>query len=364
MEGSDVASALVRRRAEDVDSNTYEYDLSSFSVRFEKCQYVKAYDDEVAEDEDSESVLALKHLVVFKICPSDECESCDGVHGEYVIDVEDYLGATVDFQKEEFEQMCENCNERCNNDGNYCSGCGKICYQYDNLEANGYVDASDYLECQKLEDGGGDDDGAIELFIGPRCNSDGTRIIIGLFQDEDCWEPYDEQDPEDVLGMKLSYHVLANSYSDDGSVCLGCMETPDENEQGDNDAADEDNVNEMCEELYNAAAKCESKTGLTNGFILENREDEDYENQVENEFMVCNFIESLVLNSYTETGDINIYDERDEVIRVTTPKQRIALGLLGVAMVALGAYAYHLHRKIEDTVPKTNLAIQGDSQLT
>ena len=58
----------------------------------------------------------------------------------------------------------------------------------------------------------------------------------------------------------------------------------------------------MCEELYSASAKCESKNGITAGFIQTNREERDYENQVENEFMVCNFIESLVLDSYTERG--------------------------------------------------------------
>ena len=373
---SSSSSLSLSRRLEDGQAAEFAYDLSSFSVRFEKCQYVKAYDDELAEDEDSDTVLAMKHLVVFKLCPSDECGTCDGVHGEYVLGVEDYLESTVEFQKEQFEDMCENCNEMCNNDGNYCSGCGKLCYQYDNLEANGMVDASEYLECQRLEiendddgndDGQGDDDAEDnELYIGPRCNSDGSKIIIGLFKDEDCWEPYDEQDPEELLGMKLSYHLLANSYSNDGSVCLGCQETPKEDDQNDEDAQDKDQVNEMCENLYGAAAKCESRTGLSQGFVLENQKDdenENYENQVENEFFVCNFIESLILNSYTETGEINIEDEQDVVIRLVTKKQSISLGLLAVTIAGLALLGWHLDRKIASMQNNVDLAARGDGHL-
>lgn len=45
----------------------FQYDLSQFSVRFEKCQYVKMYDDNLAENQYSDSPLALKHFVVYRL---------------------------------------------------------------------------------------------------------------------------------------------------------------------------------------------------------------------------------------------------------------------------------------------------------
>lgn len=365
---SSLLTTAHRRRTEDV--TTFEYDLSSFSIRFEKCQYVKSFNDEIAEDEDTEGILATQHFVVFQLCPSDSCDdTCtDGVHGDYVVEIDNYLQATVEYEQEQFEYMCNNCNERCNNNGEYCSGCGKLCYQWANLEANGYVDAADYMECQKLDIQNDDDanaDDGIEYYIGPKCSSDGKSIKVGLFTDEYCFEPVSTdsngQDVETLLGAKLSYHALSSVVANEETgetVCLSCKETDDDANDG--DAADEDEVNEMCEEIYASSAKCESVYGLESGFIDVNREDGDYENQVENEFMACTFINSLVWNSYTETGEINYLAEQDEVIRQVTGPQKAALSGIALGFVALLGAAYYMDKKIERLYPKKmGLASQG-----
>jgi hypothetical protein len=119
----------------------------------------------------------------------------------------------------------------------------------------------------------------------------------------------------------------------------------------------------MCEELYADAAKCESKYGL-DGFIQDSREEGQYENQVENEFMVCNFIESLIWNSYTETGDINIEGEMDVIIRDMTGLQKGAVSFLMISIVGLLGAAYFLQRKIDTSFPKIDLARQSDATLT
>ena len=321
------------------------------------------FDDELAEDEDATSVLALKHFVVYKLCPIDECDSCDGVHGQYVVDVQDYLEATIEFEKQAFETMCQNCNENCNNNGEYCTGCGKVCYQYDNLEANGYVDAAEYFECQKVD--AGDDDGGDELYVGPRCSTTNNEIKIGLFSDQDCSVPYNDQEVEDVLGMKLSYHILKSVQSnDDGdSLCLSCKEADDEAENNANDQADYDDVNEMCEQIYMASGKCESIYGLDTGFVQMNREDKNYENQVENEFMVCTFIDSLIWNSYTETGEINVVDEQDVIIRKMMPLQKGVLTALAITAFGLACFACYLHQKIAKVSPKVQLLAQADKEM-
>ena len=351
-------AAVTPRRAEE----TFEWDLTDFSVRFERCQYVKAYDDELAEAEGSETVLAMKHFVVYKLCPSDSCGSCDGVHGEYVTDVDDFLAATVEYQKEALEYECENCNERCNDNGEYCDGCGQLCYQYDNLEANGYVDASNYIQCQQVNGGDDDNDGGNAIYIGPKCSKTQNEIVIGLFTDAYCLEPYYDKDVEDVIGAKLSYYILANIQSSDGSVCLSCAENADNQNQ--NDANDYDNVNEMCEELYASSGKCESKYGLEGGFIQTNYDNGNYENQVENEFMVCTYINSLIWNSYTETGEINIVDDQDEIIREITTLQKVSLSAVTISLVSLAAYALYLTNRIEKaSPPKVDLSAQTDKEV-
>ena len=54
------------------DNPEFQYALSDFSVKFKKCQYVKMYDDDLASNSYSTTVLALRHFVVFKLCPVDE----------------------------------------------------------------------------------------------------------------------------------------------------------------------------------------------------------------------------------------------------------------------------------------------------
>ena len=201
--GSNTSWLSSSRRLEEAE---FEYNsLADFQLRFEKCQFVKMFDDE------QDDMLALKHFAVFRLC--DDCDECE-VYGTYAMEVENYLQYTIENQQADFEAMCDNCNERCNEDGEYCSGCGLLCYQYENLENNGYLDAADYTQCQMWEPPEADDDAAANgddanqpvYYIGPRCNS-GNSIVIGVFSDENCWEPIDDVDVEDLLGATLSYHV-------------------------------------------------------------------------------------------------------------------------------------------------------------
>jgi hypothetical protein len=324
------------------DNAYFKYDLADFSLRFEKCQFVKMYDDELAQDENSDSPLALKHFVVFKLC--DDCESCN-VYGSYVLEVDEYLEYTIENQRQGFEEMCQNCNQQCDNENDeYCSGCGQLCYQYENLEANGLIDASAYTKCQLWQPADGNADGQPYYYIGPRCNS-GNSIDIGVFSDQNCWEPIDDVDIEDLLGAKLSYHLLRHTYSSGDKVCLSCSEGSYAAD-ADKDAADADDVNEMCENLYDGAAKCESKTGLENGFVQVNKAEQDYENQVENEFMACTFINSLVWNSYTEAGEINWKAKQDAIIRNVTRSQAAFLALLVLVFGSLFGLMYFYDKKI------------------
>jgi hypothetical protein len=360
---------------EDAAQSSYEeafqYDLSSFSLRFEKCQDVLMYDDEIASEEGKDTPLALKHFVVFRLCPTTTCASnCDSTYGTYTVTVEDYLKMSIEYQRQDFENMCENCNEQCNENGEYCSGCGKICYQYQNLEASGYLDAAAYTECQPVQVNPNDDGAEAEqyYYVGPRCTSS-SGITIGVFSDENCWEPVDSTvaTVEGLLGAKLSYHLLRHTYSNSTAdrqvLCLSCAEE-DFDQNNANDVNDGDDVNEMCEYLYDAAAKCESSTGLENGFIQTNRNNKNneqgkYENQVANEFMACTFIHSLIWNSYTETGEIDFRSPQDLIIREVTKKQKLAMVFLSFLFVVMFGLIVYFHKKIAAVSPPEIVSSSG-----
>jgi hypothetical protein len=361
----DANSDVSKRRLEDSNA-PFQYDLTKFSVRFDRCQNVKMFDDELAESQYTDTVLTTMHFVLFRLCPSDDCASCP-VYGRYLMPLDDYLKYTVKYQKQEFESMCKYCRENCNKYGDYCTGCSKLCYQFDNLEALGYVDASNYIECQKVQSKDNGDDQQQQLYIGPLCSDGGSSVLIGLFTDKYCDVPYTGQTVEQVLDAKISYHLISNSYSNDGSTCLSCKE-PDEDDKkkkDDKDQADLDDVNQMCETLYTKAAKCESPNGLHIYFAQTSKENQNqvYDSQAQSETEVCTYIQSMIWNSYTSNGEINYQAKQDEVIRKLMPLQKAVLCGLSAVTVMLVVTALCLYRRIERKKAKVDLASQGDTEV-
>jgi hypothetical protein len=370
--------ARVVRALEDADE--YEINISSYSVKFEKCQFVKAYDDELAEDEDSDTVLATKRFVVFRLCPDNSCSSCNYNYGEYMIDLETYLEATVQYQQEVQEQMCETC-QSCSNyddqqqadqadDANQerrlqdyssvdCDTCYDECVKIENMEDNGYIDATNFLECAMIYDP--EDDGKTALYAGPMCASQGSKIKIGVFTDEYCNVQDSSKDVDDYLmddngyQMKLSHALLKTVYAEDS--CVSCLAVGDEDENGDDNAEEEEaEVNEMCESLYEAAAKCEKTHGFDSGYASY----DGYENQLSQEGVVCDFIESIKAGSYDEQGEIVVNGGSGSSGggAQTTGGQKFALTFFIFGTAGLAGYAAMLHSKLTKG-SSANLSNQG-----
>ena len=168
-------------------------------------------------------------------------------------------------------------------------------------------------------------------------------MTIGLFADEDCYMPVDDVSVEDVMGYKLSYILLSHSISP-GSLCLSCSE--DDYNQNANDRQDADNVNEMCEDIYDAAAKCETPTGIQWGFMRDNAEEGEYQNQAASEWYACNFVQSIYWDSYNNKGTINYKAERDVYVRKVTQTQGIAMGGLVLVVGCMGLAIRYMNDKI------------------
>lgn len=378
-----------------LDEENGEVDLTNYSLKFEQCQFVKTYSDELAEEEEMETVLQTQRFVIFRLCPSNSCSSCSSNYGEYIIDLQEYLESTVNYQQEIQEQMCEACEEYYENmqqeaeeegeeeeeedngderkkkrrlvDVNYDS-CYEECQKIENMEENGYVDAVNFLECQQIYDP--EDDGKSALYAGPICSSNGSKIKIGVFTDEDCNVVDSSMDVENYLvdddgnTMKLSHALLKTIYSED--TCISCLEPVEEDENEDEnedeDAEEEDpETTEMCRELYETAAKCEDSHGFE-ASVWNGNDDAaaEYANQEAQEELVCDYISSLKSGTYDESGEIVVQGGSSVVGggAKTTGGQKFALTFFVLGTIGLAAYAGSLHAKLTKG-GKADLANQG-----
>jgi hypothetical protein len=364
------------RRLNDAEEEEYEVDISGYAVKFEKCQFVKSYSDDMAEDEEAGTVLATQRFVVFRLCPNNSCGSCNYNYGEYMVDLETYLEATIQYQQELQEEMCNQCDENCQQDEEEeedgrrklavdCDSCVDECEKIENMEENGYVDATEFLECQQIYEP--EDDNAVGLWAGPMCASSGSKIKIGVFEDENCNNVDNSKNVDDYLvdgdgyQIKLSHALLKTVYSD---TCISCLVVEEEEENEDEDEDDnqeeeeeqEPEVAEMCQQLYEGAAKCEKNHGFDNGFA----EYDAYENQLAQEDVVCDFISSIKSGTYQDNGEISLYGNSKNVkgSSSTTGGQKFGLTFFILGSVALAAYAAMLHGKLSKG-SQAGLASQG-----
>jgi len=342
-----------------------EIDLSGYEIKFEKCQFVKTYDNELAENEESTSVLATKRFVVFRLCPSGSCESCAYNFGEYVIDLESYLEAATQYFVQDRENMCGQCNEICEADDDAtkalglvdCDECYNYCASIENMEDNGYIESYEFTECMQVYQS---DDGESQVFAGAMCSNNGKSIKIGAFSDEEC--TYSKSaDVENYLenGLKFNDEILEKVVEEES--CVSCVmtdyEVPDAN--ADDAAANEEEeaeveMNEMCQNLYEMSAKCESKYGFDNYW----KDYEEYENQYVQEDVVCDFISSLNSGSYDQYGEISLSGSSGGGYGSATGAQKFFLTVFILGTIGVGVYAASLHAQLMGG-GKADLSAQG-----
>jgi len=367
-------------------NDNVEADLTGYSLKFTKCQFVKAYSQDLAE-EGASSVLATQRFVIFRLCPSKYCSSCNSGYGEYAIDMNTYLDYTVEYRQNEQTTMCETCKENCyyaagddaagddaaaagddaaaagddaagrrlaSSSSSSCDTCMTACNKIENMEANYYIDATNFINCQQIRE----DNGYGALYAGPMCASYGTKIKIGVYTDEDCMYLDTSKDVEDYLaddngnGFKVSHALLKTVYDD--SECISCVAS-----NGDDDAAGYA-VQEVCTNLYASAGKCEKTHGFSGGISSYYQAD----NQEENEDLVCEFISSLKSGTYSQDGEIVIGGSKMYTSggSKTTGGQKFALTFFVIGTVGLAVYAAMLHSQLTKG-GKADLSSQGGGAM-
>jgi len=339
----------------------FGFEVADYSIKYNGCQTVKSYSDELAENEESETVLAAKQYIIFRLCPTDYCnkyslQGCSENYGEYALPMEEYLESVQQFVEERREGMCAYCQACWNADGDdggrRLNDAGDDAAAADDAVANDdaanddgeweyydedednenkqnqayyYGEACDedtcadmYDECVEQEAGDddqqeeeidmdeflecrdadfGDDDGN-QYFIGPHCSSDGYTISLAVYGDEECNTYLDGMAVSDIVGQELDTSMFHKYYFP--KDCVTCEEGANYWENNENDNDDDDNIAEICENLYMESAKC-------NQGIDEVYEEAYFsEQQLANEDMVCQFIANLQSGTYDESGEIVI----------------------------------------------------------
>lgn len=347
-------SLLSKARKLEQDDEEVDFTwVADYSIKFQGCHHVSQWNEEADDEEDVR--IQTKRLIRFRLCPSNSCDAsdaggCSSGYGDYIIDMNVYLEAYFEavenynqYRCEYLEAMVCDCDdddgkgddfdeEICLYDCYVANGVEDICsennpYNDDEQEEEEAFELREFMECANWEPDNGDrrklEEDEVEYFMGPYCAEQGGAIFLGLFTDEACTVFADEYGGTQTYYNMAGEDMPYGAESVVGMECVSCKEPEevDENNDG-NDNEDEDQVIEMCEEIYQQAGKCESNLGI-----------EDANSNA------CTYMEGIKIvrkNGVIETksGSAN-------------KTASVFIGLFVVAFVLLAAYVYYLRTKLD-----------------
>jgi hypothetical protein len=125
------AGTLVKRRmADEQADNNDEYnaedqrfnqtsigfDMANYAIKYTQCATVHTYSNDTARDENADTALtATQRFAIVRLCPKDQCSSsststgCDSNYGEYIISLDQFLVAMLQYQMHRVAGYCEYC---------------------------------------------------------------------------------------------------------------------------------------------------------------------------------------------------------------------------------------------------------------
>jgi len=367
--------------------------MQDMSLKYASCHSLETFVGSAEEDQENESGSPFKRydMISYRACPTDSCatdswQGCKREYGQFLIDMDEYLELKRESLEEQAEQYCYFC-KFCTYFNYNFGNCDKFdsCEFYMDVceeenEEEDTFDYEDFLSCTAVDlinsgyydddaaaaQAQGDDDAAItQVYLGTYC--DGS-IKVGMFYDESCsWrvpEGTFGQTIYNATGYEVDEDIIEEDFTD--SDCLSCskLETlseyyvPDYNSNQDEQENYmenmEDDISDLCENLYTQSAKCLQH--VDNEYIT-------YENEAEElgENLACNFLKSLEKNNVDEYGFVTSHQQTVNPIRIITNAivdlveedvsavQATMLTLTSISCIALGAYAYKLRQVVLDT---------------
>ena len=105
----------VQDYVDDMANDEYGFDMTKYSLKYQRCQAVKAYSDE-AVAQGMSNVMVTESFVVFRLCPTYLCKSnkragCSSNYGQYVLPIDDYLYYMSVFNIAKEKHYCQWCKE-------------------------------------------------------------------------------------------------------------------------------------------------------------------------------------------------------------------------------------------------------------
>lgn len=383
--------------------------VANYSLRFEKCatstDYYGGYFGGNQDNNDNNDNQRYNYngvyeqrLVHFKLCPTESCGSgCSG-GADYVIDMNEFVQAYMEYKVEAQEAECESVAANCYcenaNDDEACevqcylrAGIYNQCVEQDNQNDNGQqeeeFEIEEALECAQLEvdedaanyyayQNGGNGDNAnnannanyyngnynqnnnqnnqqqnMEFFVGPYCSANGNSILLGVFMDEVCSYPAPEGIYEQLhYGNALPY----SSESIVSNECISCLQPRDDDDDNNNqnynynNGGDDGNNNNNYNYNYNQNQDQEEAEVLE---VCERLYEEAGKCEkdlnvygVWPNTMACDFISGL-----KASGKTRIFSTFAEAKANATPA--VLAGLFAGSTVLFGCVAYYFHKKVQ-----------------
>ncbi|CAB9496064.1 expressed unknown protein [Seminavis robusta] len=332
------------RRLENADEDVEAMQwIADYSLKFQGCHHLVQWNEEADDEQDVR--LFKKRLVRFRLCPSDTCSAsdaggCDEGYGDYIVDMQSYLQSYYESKRQVAEETCgdyaENyCNCEGNGDDNFNENqCFYECivdagmtdcvqYMEDNIHAEDF-EIDQYMECAQFEyDNGNRKLEEAAFFVGPYCSEQGGSINLGMFSDDTCSTPIEDETYgaytfQQMTGFSLPYAEKSIV----GSECSSCLMV-DENEDGNDNGDDQEvELTEVCEMAYMNAGKCEV-----------NVQNSQYPND-----NACNYIEGIKV--VREDG--MVFYQKAHANAVTTA----FIVIFAMAFFAMGFYVWYLRTRL------------------
>lgn len=304
-----------------------EYDLSwvtDYSIKFEGCHNIIQFEGGGGEEE--EGKVRTQNIARFKLCPSNTCSSSCAKGGEYLSEMERFLENYIEFKAEELEYNCEYVQENCDcENANDDEACEQQCYidagledciEVENDDDGEEFDLADYLDCKEIQENG-DDDGQ-GYYVGPKCSSNGKSVFLGVYTNERCTTEAEngEEIYKSIIGKSLPYATTSIIKHE----CISCKQVNDDDDD------DDIEVSEMCDEVYEEAAKCEKNMEI------------DYPHTQD-----CEFVHSTIKRLDSSFKGPVVAHVFGWIFLLTT--------------IGLGYYAYTLHTKLQRKDVKLNESV-------
>jgi len=248
---------LAKARRLDEAEADYSW-MPEYTFQFQKCYSWEAY----GREDNNEN---MEKSIIFRACPQGECSSTCSYGADYIVQLADYVDAYITAKQNLREYNCQMVEENCECDDDQVDddACMYNCYaaaglNYCNDDENQF-DPMDYVDCAQLEMNNDNNNRKLDeenaIYGGLYCSDDGDSVLMGAFTDEDCSTFDSSNTYYKTMGSALPY----SSKSIVGSGCVSCanpfyVEGDDDNQ--------EDNVNEMCMEVYDMAGKCETDLNI------------------------------------------------------------------------------------------------------